>query len=120
MKTMQRILATGLLAVGALGAAGMAQARDVYWSVGVGAPGVAVGVGNAPPVVYAPPVYYEPPPVYVRPRPVYYGPPPVYYGPPRGYYRHPGYYGPPRGYYGPPRGYYRHHGDRRGDRRYRY
>ena len=29
MKTMQRMLATGLLAAGALGAVGVAQARDV-------------------------------------------------------------------------------------------
>ena len=49
MKTMHRILATGLLAAGALGLASTAQARnDVYWSVGVGGPGVSIGVGNAP------------------------------------------------------------------------
>ena len=57
--------------------AGAAQARsDVYWSVGVGAPGVALGVGNAAPVYYAP----QPP--------VYYAPPPVVYAPPAmGYYQ---------------------------------
>ena len=38
---------------------------------------VGIGIGVAPPVVVAPPVYYVPPP------PVYYAPPPppVYYGP---------------------------------------
>lgn len=104
MKTMHRILATGLLAAGALGLASTAQARnDVYWSVGVGGPGVSIGVGNAPtyyppaPVYYHPapvyqpaPVYYQPAPVYVRPRPVYYGPPAYYYGPP-GYRGHRGH-----------------------------
>ena len=50
MKTMQALAAVGILVVGALGFAGAAQARDnVFWSVGVGAPGVAVGVGNVPP-----------------------------------------------------------------------
>lgn len=103
MKTLQRILVSGLLAAGALGATGVAQARnDVFWSVGVGAPGVSVGVGNAPPVYVAPqPVYVAPQPVYVRPRPVYVAPP-AYYAPPRVVYRPaPGYY------YGPP-GHWRH------------
>ncbi len=72
------------VALALLAGAGAAQARsDVYWSVGVGAPGVAVGVGNAAPMYYAPPppVYYAPPPVvYAPPRPVYYAPPAVYYG----------------------------------------
>lgn len=91
----------GAVATGALFAAGTASAQ-VGWSVGISAPGVAVGVGN--PGYYAPaPVYVAPPPpVYYRPAPVYYGPPPpVYYGP-RPYYG-------PRGYYRPGPGYYRHH-----------
>jgi hypothetical protein len=90
--------AAGAVAAGALFTAASANARgDVSWSVGISAPGVAVGVA-APPVYYAPPppvyyrpaapVYYAPPPVYYRPAPVYYAAPPVYYGPPRGYYRH--------------------------------
>ncbi|MDO5291023.1 MAG: hypothetical protein Q4F13_15535 [Pseudomonadota bacterium] len=100
---MQRMLTSAVLAAGALGAAGVAQARDVYWSVGVGGPGVSVGFGNAPPVYVAPqPVYVTPPPVVVRPprRPVYVAPAPVYYTPPpvvyQPGYRYPGYSG---GYY---------------------
>ena len=101
MRTIQRVLAVGLLAVGALGMAGVAQARDVYWSVGVGSPGVAVGVGNAPP-----PVYYEPAPVYVAPPPppVYYAPPPAYYAPPP-----PVIYRPAPVYYDGYRPYRHHH-----------
>jgi hypothetical protein len=72
------------LALAALGTASVAEARsDVFFSIGANvAPGVAVGVSNAP--VYYPPVYYAPQPVYVRPAPVYYGyyPPPVYVAPP--------------------------------------
>lgn len=100
-----------LLALAALGS-GAAQARsNVYFNVGVqAAPGVAVNVGNVPPVVVAPaypvyvapaPVYYAPPPVYyVRPAPVYYGYgyAPVYYG-----HRHHGHrhgHGGPKGHRG--------------------
>lgn len=91
--------ATAALAVAALGFAGAAQARDdVYWSVGVGSPGVSVNVGNAYPVYTQPapvyvqpaPVYYQPAPVYVRPAPVFVQPRPYYYGPPQVVYVQPG------------------------------
>lgn len=98
----RRFLALGFLGAMALGASSVAQARDnVHWSIGVGAPGISVGVGNAP-HYYAPqPVYVQPAPVYVAPRPVYVAPPPVYY--------QPGVvYGPAPVYYEPPR--YRRHG----------
>ena len=74
------------VALALLSGAGTAQARDVYWSVGVNSPGVALGVSNGGyPVYVAPaPVYYAPPP---PPRPVYYtAPAPVYYAPPPGHY----------------------------------
>ena len=68
-------LVAGLTIAAIFGTAGQAQARDVYWNVGVGSPGVAVGFGNAPVYVAPAPVYYAPP------RPVYYAPPPPrYYG----------------------------------------
>ncbi len=57
------LAAAGVALALAMGA-GPAQARDVYWSVGVNSPGVAVGVSNGG---------Y---PVYVAPAPVYYPPPP--------------------------------------------
>ncbi len=99
--------AAATVAAGALFAANSASA-GVNWSVGIAAPGIAVGV-NQP--YYAPaPVYYNPPPqYYAPPPPVYYRPAPVYYAPPP-----PVYYGPPRGYYGPGQGYHgqhRHHRD---------
>lgn len=116
--------ATAALAVAALSFAGSAQARDdVFWSVGVGAPGVSLNVGNAGPVYMQPqpvyieqqpvyvqpaPVYYQPRPVFVRPAPVYVQPQPVYYGRPYGWNRRHGgqYMQAPRrgygaGYYGP-------------------
>lgn len=51
-----------------------AQARDVYWSVGIQQPGVVLGVSNAPPVVV--PQYVPPPKHRVQQPPV------VVYGPP--------------------------------------
>jgi hypothetical protein len=128
--------AVATLAVAALGFAGAAQARDnVFWSVGVGSPGVDFNVGNAPPVYVQPaPIYVQPAPVYVQPAPVYYPrpvyvqpqpvyvqPAPVYYGRPgwrerrdgyvqgAGYGYGPGYYGG----YGGGRGYWRGDGDDR-------
>lgn len=80
-------LAAGAWALSGIGTQAQARGNDVYWSIGVNSPGVAVGVSNAPPVYYEPrPVYYEPRPVYRAPRPIYYAAPPVYYAPPPVYY----------------------------------
>ena len=79
------------------------QASVVAWSVGIGAPGVSVGVTNgygyAPPAYVAAPVYnsypapvYVPPPRVVYNPPVYYAPRPVYSAPPVVYAPHPNYY----------------------------
>jgi len=101
--------AAATLALAAMGFAGAAQARDnVSFSVGIGVPGVQVGVTNAYPVYQQPvyvqpapvyyqpaPVYYQPRPVYVQPAPVYYAPQPVYYGRPHGHRHHGGYYAQP-------------------------
>ncbi|MGE0100497.1 MAG: hypothetical protein AB7S86_19325 [Hydrogenophaga sp.] len=75
-------LAAGAWALSGIGTQAQARGNDVYWSIGVNSPGVAVGVSNAPPVYYAPrPVYHAPRPIYYAPPPVYYAPPPVYYAP---------------------------------------
>ena len=84
------------LVLAAAGTASVAQAHgNVVFSIGANvAPGVSLGVSNAP--VYYPPVYA---PVYVQPAPVYYEPAPVVYG--YGYgYGAPVYVRPGRGYYG--------------------
>jgi hypothetical protein len=85
--------------------AGSAQARDnVFFSLGVqAAPGVTLGVSNAP--VVAAPVYVMPQPVYVAPQPVYVAPQPVYVAPAAAVY-----YGPGRRV-----GWHRHHGHRHWD-----
>jgi hypothetical protein len=85
-------LAATALVLAAVGA----QARDVFWSVGINAPiqpGVSFGTvfSNAPhyqpapvyyqpaPVVYVEPVYYQPAPLVYLPQP-YYAPRRVVYG----------------------------------------
>lgn len=97
MNTKSALIAAALV----LAAAG-AQARDVYWSVGINAPlqpGVSIGtvISNAPayrpapvyyapapvyypaaPVLYAEPIYYRPAPVLLRPAPIVYLPQPYY------------------------------------------
>lgn len=72
-----------LAAVG-LAAAGMAQAGDLVWSVGIHQPGVSVQVGNARPVIVASPVVVSPPAVvvpapvtWVAPTVTWMAPPPV-------------------------------------------
>lgn len=108
-----------LAGVCALGAASMAQARDLNWSIGIDSPGVSVGVSNhRPVVVYPQPVYGAP--VYGAPvygRPVYVHPQPVYQVRPM-----PGYVQPvvvhpypPTVIYGRP-GYGHKHGHRHGHR----
>jgi hypothetical protein len=68
-----------------------AQARDdVYWSIGVQSPGVAVGVSNAPPapvVVHQAYPVYQPRPVYQRPVVVHQAPVIVYPAPVYSYVR---------------------------------
>ena len=116
--------ASAALAIAAMGFATSADARgDVSFSIGVGLPGIAVGIGNAYPVYggYPQPVYVEQAPVYVRPRPVYVQPAPVYYEPPPVYYQPrtvyvqpaPVYYGRTHGWQGRHGGYYRNRDDDR-------
>jgi hypothetical protein len=101
-------LAAGAWAFSGIATQANARGNDVYWSIGVNSPGVAVGVSNGPPV------YYAPPPVYYAPRPIYYAPPPVYYAPPPAYYAPRPVY---RSQWGPaPRWDDRRHGGHRGHR----
>ena len=66
------------IVLAALGTASVAQARsNVFFSIGANvAPGVTLGVSNAP--YYPATTYYAPAPVYYQPAPVYYQPAPVY------------------------------------------
>lgn len=72
-------LAAPALAMGLALAAASAQAGDVYWSLGMQAPGMVLGASNAAPVYVAPsPVVVYPAPRVVYPAPQVVVPPPVY------------------------------------------
>ena len=105
-----KTLLLAALAAGGMSFCEVGLARNngnVYWSIGVVAPGYPVGVGvgisNAPwvypqpvywgppAVVYGPPVVYGPGPVYLAPGPIYWQHAPVYY---YGHYYGGHYYGP--------------------------
>ena len=95
--TSARFLAATAVALGAFVAASAAHARsDVYFSIGVQAPGVYAQ--PAPVYVQPAPVYVEPRPVYVEPRPVYVAPRPVYVQPQPVYEPAPVYHGGYGGY----------------------
>ena len=106
-----RIAALATVGLAALAAAGAAQAgSNVYWSVGVAAPGIQVGVASAPPVVAAAPVFVQPAPVWVQPAPVVVQPAPVWVQPAPVVYRAPRVVVPAPVVYRPvPRGWVRHH-----------
>ena len=118
-RSVRSMLVSAGLALVALAGVGMAQARDVNWSLGISSPGVVVDMDNGRGVRVLPaPVYLAPPPP-PPPRAVYYPAPaqPVYYAPPP---PRPVYYAPPV-YVAPPPGYYyrdepRHHRHRHHDR----
>ncbi len=106
----QKAAAVVGVALAALGSASVANARDVYWSVGVdAAPGVSVGVANhRQPVYVAPqPVYVQPAPVYVQPAPVYMAPR-VVYSQPQVIYPGGGYYAQPAPVYYAEPGHWKH------------
>ena len=65
-----KVMAAAVLLVGAAGVATRAHADNLYWSVGVGSPGVSVGITNGWPG----PVYVQP----VAVAPIYYQTVPVY------------------------------------------
>ena len=73
------VCAAASVAMLTLAASGTVQAQEVRWSLGLAAPSVQLGVGNAPQVLLVQPDYQ---PVYLQPRPVYVAPRPVYYARP--------------------------------------
>jgi hypothetical protein len=105
MKFTSRFITAATLAAGlvAFVATPSAQAGNVSWSVGVGLPGVQLGVPVGlinPQRVYTPQVVYtQPAQIYGRPAPVYLQPQPVYVQPQAAYY-------PPTMY---PQAYSQHH-----------
>lgn len=81
---MKKRLILAAAAALALSGAGVAQARDLNWSIAIGDPWAGAVISNGPGYGYAPRVYAPPPVVVVPPR-VVYERPYVYAPVPRGY-----------------------------------
>lgn len=90
--TFLKLASMTVVAAAAIFGAASASAQ-ASWSLGISAPGVAIGFSDPGPAYYEPaPVYSRPAPIYYQPAPpVYYRPPPAYYAPPAPVYYEPGY-----------------------------
>ncbi len=69
-----KAMAATALLIGVVAYSASARADNVYWSIGLGSPGVTIGMTNARPL----PIYVQPQPYYGRPAPVYMHPGAVY------------------------------------------
>jgi hypothetical protein len=70
-RSLAKAMAATVLLIGVVAYSASARADNVYWSIGLGSPGVTIGMTNARPL-----------PIYVQPQP--------YYGQPSAVYMHPG------------------------------
>jgi hypothetical protein len=98
-RRMAKVMAATALLIGVAGFASSSRADNVQWSVGVGSPGVTIGMTNARPLPIfvqpqpysgqAAPVYMHPGAIYTQQMPIYVQPAPIYrsgWAPPgRGY-----------------------------------
>lgn len=83
-RSFAKAMAATALLIGVAAYSGSARADNVYWSIGLGSPGVVIGMTNARPlpIFVQPQLYYvQPAPVFVHPTVVYPQPAPVYLQP---------------------------------------
>jgi len=83
-----KVMAATVLLMGAAGFVSQARADNLQWSIGVGSPGVVIGMTNARPLPIfvqpqayygqAAPVYVYPGAIYMQPMPMYVQPLPIY------------------------------------------
>ncbi len=71
---MVKVVSATALLIGVFGFAASARADNVQWSVGVGSPGVTIGMTNARPL----PIFVQPQPYYGQVAPVYIQPGALY------------------------------------------
>jgi hypothetical protein len=85
---MVKVMAATALLMGVAGFASNARADNVQWSIGLGSPGVTIGMTNARPMPIfvqpqpyygqAAPVYMQPGAIYTQQMPIYVQPAPIY------------------------------------------
>lgn len=73
-RSFARAMAATALLIGVLAYSASARADNIYWSIGLGLPGVTIGMTNARPL----PVFVQPQPYYAQPAPVFVHPAVVY------------------------------------------
>jgi len=73
-RNMAKVMAASALLIGVAGFASSARADNVQWSVGIGGPGVTIGMTNARPL----PIFVQPQPYYGQPVAVYMQPGAIY------------------------------------------
>ena len=69
-----KAMAATALLIGVVAYSASARADNVYWSIGLGSPGVTIGMTNARPL----PIFVQPQPYYRQPAPVFVHPGAVY------------------------------------------
>ncbi len=73
-RNIAKVMAATAVLIGVAGFVSSARADNVQWSVGVGSPGVTIGMTNARPL----PIFVQPQPYYGQVAPVYMHPGAIY------------------------------------------
>lgn len=73
-RSFAKAMAATALLTGVVAYSASARADNVYWSIGLGSPGVTIGMTNARPL----PIFVQPQPYYGQPAPVFVHPGAIY------------------------------------------
>ncbi len=73
-RNIAKVMAATVLLIGVAAFASNARADNVQWSIGLGSPGVTIGMSNARPL----PIFVQPQPYYGQVAPVYMQPGAIY------------------------------------------
>jgi hypothetical protein len=73
-RSFTKAMAATALLIGVVAYSASARADNVYWSIGLGSPGVTIGMTNARPL----PIFVQPQPYYGQPSPVFMHPGAIY------------------------------------------
>jgi hypothetical protein len=73
-RNIAKVMAATALLIGVAGFVSSARADNIHWSIGLGSPGVTIGMTNARPL----PIFVQPQPYYGQGAPVYMQPGAIY------------------------------------------
>jgi hypothetical protein len=89
-RSVVKAMAACALLIGVVAFSASARADNIYWSVGLGSPGVTIGMTNARPLpIFVQPQHYyvQPATLYVHPGAIHAQPVPIYVQQPRPVYQ---------------------------------